>query len=328
MPVGTRMPDGVTASVVVTVRNEAGSIDRLLGGLARQSRPADEVIVVDGGSTDGTAERARAHAGRLPGLRVLLAPGSNISRGRNVGIASAAGPLVAVTDAGCVPDPEWLARLVAGLEADPGVGLVSGVVRPETATHLEACIAVCSLAFELRIGDLRFFPTARTLAFRRVVWEAVGGFPEHLDFGEDTAFIVAATGRGARLTLAPEAVVTWRPRRSYREVVRQFFHYADGAARAGLSRTLHLYTVAQSAAGLTLVLAGVVTAHWLPWVLLGGLAAAYLARKARQGCFDVPSWRTYVRVPLVLLAIHVGTVAGIVYGHLTRLSALAPPSGR
>lgn len=63
---------------------------------------------------------------------------------------------------------------------------------------------------------------------------------------------------------------------------------------------------------------GLVTRHWAPWALAGGLAAAHLGRKARQGCFAVPSWQTYVRVPLVPLAIHAETVAGIVSRHLRR----------
>ena len=303
-------------SVVVTVRDEAASIGRLLDGLAAQIRAPDEVVIVDGGSMDGTAYLARSHAAPPVGLRVLEAPASNIARGRNHGIAAARGTLIAVTDGGCVPAPEWLDRLVAPFERDRAVGLVSGVVRPEPRTHLEACIGACSLAWEMRVGDVRLFPTARTLAFRREVWARVGGFPEHLDFGEDTRFIVDAAASGARLVLAPDAVVAWRPRRRYRDVVRQFFHYADGLARAGMSGALHARTLAQSGAGLALLALGLLTRHWASWALLGGLAAAYLGRKARQGCFAVPSWRTYVRVPLVLLAIHAGTVAGIVHGHL------------
>jgi glycosyltransferase involved in cell wall biosynthesis len=303
---------------VVTVLNEARSIGGLLEGLRAQTRPADEVLVVDGGSTDGTADLARSHPGPPPGLEVLAAPGTNIAAGRNRGIARARGALIAVTDGGCVPDPAWLEHLLEPLLGDPTVGLVSGVVRPEPRSHLEACIGACSLAWALRIGDARFFPTARTLAFRRDAWVRAGGFPEHLDYGEDTRFILDVAASGTRAALAPEAVVAWRPRRGYREVGRQFFHYADGLARAGLSRPFHTRTLVQSAAGLALATLGLATGHWAPWALLAALAAAYLWRKGRQGCFAVPSWRTYLRVPLVLLVIHVATVAGAVHGHLCR----------
>lgn len=312
----------MTVAVVVTVRNEAATIDALLEALAGQTRAPDELILVDGGSTDGTLARAAPHASRLPGFRLLAAPGSNISQGRNHGIAAAASDVIAVTDAGCVPAPDWLERLVSPFAGDADVGLVSGLTESAPAGHLEACIGRCSLAFSVRIGGTTLFPTARTLAFRRDVWARVGGFPERLPYGEDTAFIVAAAA-AARLVVAPGAVVRWRPRRSYGEVVRQFYHYAEASAEGGLSGLLHGRTVAQSVAGVTGLAAGLYWRHWLPWALLAGGAGAYLARKARQGCFDVPSWRTWYRVPLVLLAIHVGTMAGIVRGHARRL--VAPP---
>jgi hypothetical protein len=151
-------------------------------------------------------------------------------------------------------------------------------------------------------------------------WEAVGGFPEQLDFGEDATFIVNAAKAGAVVHVANEAIVEWYPRRSYSEVIEQFFHYAQGLAKAGLSRRFHLRTMVQSVGAAALLLMGIVLQHWLPLVLLALLLCAYLWRKARQGCFSVPSWRTYYRVPAILLAIHVGTMAGIFSGTWLRLA--------
>ena len=103
-------------SVIVTVFNERTSIARLLDSLAAQTRRPDEVVICDGGSSDGTdafiADYARRHPARLPGLRVIVAPGANISRGRNVAIAAARGPLIAATDAGVRLSDTWLERLV------------------------------------------------------------------------------------------------------------------------------------------------------------------------------------------------------------------------
>ena len=69
-------------SVVVTVLNEAGQVDALVDALQPQLRPGDELVVVDGGSTDGTAERLAARAAGLPAMTVLSRPGTNISAGR------------------------------------------------------------------------------------------------------------------------------------------------------------------------------------------------------------------------------------------------------
>ena len=316
-------------AVVVTMRNEAHTIRDLLEALATQTRAPDEVILVDGGSTDGTATVAGAHVDRLLAsrsagllvLRLLEAPGSNIAQGRNCGIAAAESPIIAITDAGCVPATDWLARMSAPLERDPGLSLVQGVVLSQPANHLAACIGRCSLAFQVRMGEVELHPTARALAFRSDVWAQVGGFPEHLDFGEDAAFIIAVAATGTRVHVDAQAVVHWRPRSSYGEVVLQFYHYADGLAEGGLSRSFHLRTIAQSVGGMLCISLGILLQHWLPWLVLLLLAGSYLWRKARQGCFDIPSWRTYYRVPLVLLAIHLGTMAGIVHGNGLRVRA-------
>jgi glycosyltransferase involved in cell wall biosynthesis len=306
-------------AVAATMLNEAAPIGALLDALAAQTRVPDEIVLVDGGSTDGTVAVVERYRTRLPILRLIEAPGSNIARGRNIGIAAVTSEIVALTDAGCVPEPDWLERLTAPFGGDPEVGIVQGRSVADPRNHVEACIGACSLAFALPLGGATVFPTARGLAFRRDLWAAASGFPEHLAFGEDTAFIVRAVARHGRLDAAPDAVVRWRPRRSYREVVRQFYRYADGIVAAGLSGRIHRATVTQSVGCLGLAALGLAARHWLPWVALAGLGAAYVARKARQGCFDVPSWRTYYRVPLVLLAIHVGTMAGILHGHGRRL---------
>src|SRR5664279_2844496 len=106
-------------TVTATVLNEVNDIDGLVSTLAQQAiRP--EVIVVDGGSTDGTWERLQAAQSKYPNLIAIrdetcnlkASPGP-IARGRNVGIAAATSEIIACADAGCIYDPEWLDRLTA-----------------------------------------------------------------------------------------------------------------------------------------------------------------------------------------------------------------------
>src|SRR5687767_9905452 len=111
----------MNVSVIVTVKNEGEAIRPLLESLLRQTRPADEVVICDGGSTDGTlAILAEYQDGRLP-LRVIVAPGSNISAGRNRAIAAAAGPVIAATDAGVVLAPLWLEEIIRPFEEGRGL---------------------------------------------------------------------------------------------------------------------------------------------------------------------------------------------------------------
>jgi glycosyltransferase involved in cell wall biosynthesis len=98
-------------SVVVATHNRAGNLERMLAGLAAQERPADEVIVVDDGSTDDTQVVLERHRGRgtLP-LRVIRRPAAaGPATAREEGWHAASGELVAFTDDDCVPLPGWLA---------------------------------------------------------------------------------------------------------------------------------------------------------------------------------------------------------------------------
>src|SRR5579859_1715230 len=117
---------GPEISVIVPVRNGAGSLAPLLDSLARQTlaRPRFEVVVVDNASTDATAEVAAAR-----GARVVHEPVPNRSRARNRGAAAAASRLYAFTDADCVADPHWLEELLRHAALAP---LVAGDVRVTT----------------------------------------------------------------------------------------------------------------------------------------------------------------------------------------------------
>ncbi|RMF38644.1 MAG: glycosyltransferase [Chloroflexi bacterium] len=225
-------------SVILTVLNEAESLPALLDSLAAQTRPPDEVVVVDGGSRDGTLAVLRSER-RLP-LRILEAPGTNISQGRNLAIAQARGEIIASTDAGVRLDPGWLAALVAPFEEPDPPMVVAGFFRPDPQTLFEVAMGATVLP-ELRdINPATFLPSSRSVAFRKAAWEAVGGYPEWLDYCEDLIFDLRLRERFGPFTFAPEAVVYFRPRSSLRAFFRQYYLYARGDGKAGLWPRRHL----------------------------------------------------------------------------------------
>ncbi|MCJ7668757.1 MAG: glycosyltransferase, partial [Anaerolineae bacterium] len=112
-------------SLITTVKNEADSMERLLESILTQSRKPEEVIIVDGGSTDGTLEVIRAYQGKLP-LQIIIGQGLNISQGRNAAVAEARGEIIASTDGGVRLDPDWLKNLIGPFEEDDSVAVVGG----------------------------------------------------------------------------------------------------------------------------------------------------------------------------------------------------------
>lgn len=233
----------IRASVIATVKNEGHSIARLLESLCHQTRQADEVIVVDGGSSDDTLAQLQAweSSRRLP-LRILVEPGCNISRGRNVAIAAARGPLIASTDAGVRLAPNWLADLLQPFEnegTEPNFLVACGFFLPEAATVFETAMGATVLPVLADVTPAKFLPSSRSVAFWKSAWEAVGGYPEWLDYCEDLIFDFRLQAKGYRFTFVPTAIAHFRPRSSLRAFFKQYYHYARGDGKADLWRERH-----------------------------------------------------------------------------------------
>src|SRR5579875_3112046 len=131
------MAGEVRVTVIVPARDAASAISRCLAGLAAQeSAPSYDVVVVDDGSTDGTAETAAAHPLHP---RIVRQPGRGSYAARNAGAAEARGAVLAFTDADCVPQPGWLA---AGIRAiDQGCDLAGGPIVLDTPAKTAATAA-------------------------------------------------------------------------------------------------------------------------------------------------------------------------------------------
>lgn len=230
-------------SVVGTVLNEADNLPYLLDSLAAQTRMPDEVILCDGGSTDGTLE-ILSNERRLP-LRLIHRPGYNISQGRNAAIKAATGEIIAVTDAGVRLAPHWLERIVAPFEQEEEqeeretTWAVAGFFLPDPQTVFEVAMGATVLPELREIESSRFLPSSRSVAFRKEVWQAVGGYPEWLDYCEDLIFDFRIRDRFGPFVFAPDAVVYFRPRPTLWAFFTQYYRYARGDGKADLWRKRH-----------------------------------------------------------------------------------------
>ena len=307
-------------TLVATVLNAADHVPAFLESIRAQSRRPDEVVIVDGGSTDGTAELLRA----APGVVLVEEPGANIARGRNVAIANATYEVLAVADADCEYGPAWLAELLGPLEA--GADVAMGTYEPIVGTFFEACVAALNLPVDpTDVNEATFLPSARSVAFRREAIEAVGGYPEWLPIGEDMWVNLRWRERAFSLRLAPGAVARWRPRPSLAATWTQYLRYARGDAHAGMWPERHALRFGVYA-GLAVALASRRT--W-PKVLAAVGGAAYARGPVTRAWARMSTARdrglATVVVPALMAFVDVAKMVGYLAGLADRLTGRVRP---
>lgn len=191
-------------SVVIPTRDRAERLSAALAALRAQTleRERFEMVVVDDGSTDGTAALL---ADGEPGLRTVRLPGRGPAAARNAGWRAAQAPLVAFTDDDCEADPSWLEALLEAHRASPGA-VLQGVTLP---IPREAPLLRRPFTRTRRIEEPSPWFATCNMAYPRELLERLEGFDELFPeaLGEDTDLGWRAVEQGARVEFAPCAVV-------------------------------------------------------------------------------------------------------------------------
>jgi len=201
-------------SIVITVRNEGRHVGQLLDSLLRQEAPF-EVVLVDAESHDGTFEIAQGYAARHPDrVRVFRRSGSR-GVGRNAGVRAARGDLVAFIDGDCFADSNWL-REVRNALAE------AAVVAGRTVTVGKARYGALERVELFQSGYDVTYPSCN-LAYRRELFERLGGFDVRFITAEDIDLNLRAVRAGAAIRFVPSAVVYHQMRTTFLRFLYQAF---------------------------------------------------------------------------------------------------------
>lgn len=317
-------------SLICTILNEGQNIQRLLDSLARQTRLPDEIIFVDGGSTDQTVAilKQYAEAYQLP-VKVMVSPGANISQGRNIAIEAANGPIIASTDAGVCLDRHWLEELLKPFQASSPPAGVSGFFVPDPQSTFEVAMGATVLPALSDVNPATFLPSSRSVAFLKSSWQAAGQYPEWLDYCEDLIFDFRLREKAGPFSFAPDAVVYFRPRSSLRAFFKQYYQYARGDGKADLWRKRHAIRYLTYLAALPLLLGlGILVSAWgvVLGALLGGGGLFYIPYKRLPSLWGrlstVEKLKAVLWVPIIRITGDLAKMIGYPVGWKWRLERL------
>lgn len=246
------LPSQPVVSIVIPMLDELGHIDACLDSFAAQTYPAAclELLVVDGGSTDGSRERIVERSTREPWIKLVENPARRASAAFNRGVEAATGEVVCLFSAHGVASPTYVEQSVRALRSTDAAGVGGqyhhvGTDRTSNAIG-RAMVSPFGMASPHRFAQARAdVDTISHPAYLRTALADTGAFDETLLRNSDYELNWRMRQRGHRLVFDPAVESTYRPRPSLMALAKQFWHYGRWKARVarrhpGSLRARHL----------------------------------------------------------------------------------------
>jgi glycosyltransferase involved in cell wall biosynthesis len=313
----------MNVSICITTFNEEGSVGALLDSLLAQTKKPDEIIVVDGGSTDKTIEIISHYQKRFGGIKLLKEKCSR-AKGRNLGVELARNQIIAITDAGCLAHKDWLKNITEPFNQDR-VDISAGFYKMIGQNDKQKVMSIF-LGVTPRHFDINFLPSTRSMAFRKSAWEEVGGFPEGQgNSAEDTDFNYKAVKLGLKYARVKSAVVEWGMPESIKVFFQKIEAYAKWDIQYGIwwhpTQALASHNIKALLVLLRYLFATtlLILSFWyttLPYLLV--LIFLYLIFSFRKIFVEFGDWRLALWGPVVQITTDFAVISGFVLGILGR----------
>ncbi|MDD2947527.1 MAG: glycosyltransferase [Rugosibacter sp.] len=228
-------------SLITTVFNESVSIVDFINCINNQTVLPDEIVIVDGGSTDDTISKIQGTIISKVPLKLIVDESCNlkhciapIAKGRNVAIEAASFEFILITDAGCILDKNWVLEMKKPFS--DGFDVVSGNYTAKSGNAFQNYLADIFCPKISVVNPKYFLPSSRSLGVKKEIWRRVGGYPLNSYTAEDTKFDLLMFDITDKVFFAERAIVYWELPKSYGELWRKTYNYGvgDGIQRLSL----------------------------------------------------------------------------------------------
>jgi len=303
-------------SLITTVKDGEKEIGIFLDSILSQSIKPDEIVIVDGGSTDRTLKIIHDYKSRLKNINVIKRRG-NRSVGRNVAIKNSKNMILACSDVGCILDKKWLEKITKPFEKKH-IDVVAGFYKPITSSVFEKCLATYTCVMSDKIDPKNYLPSSRSIAFKKSAWKSVGGYNETLETCEDLVFARDLRRSGLQFITVKNAIVYWPQRKTIWQAAKQFFSYAKGDGQARYFRRSTPYLFGRYILGLILFLYAVVFQSYLVLLIMLFLFLVYIYWSIRKNYRYVHKKSAFVFLPLLQFTSDFTVMAGVTYGMFSK----------
>lgn len=303
-------------TLITAVLNEEVTIEKFINSISEQSLIPDEVIVVDGKSSDNTAEAVKQQIKKHKNLNIkLIIKKGNRSVARNEAIKNAEGDIILSSDSGCILNKNWVKNITKSFE-NKKVDVVAGYYRGNARSSFQKSLIPYVLVMEDRINEREFLPATRSMAFKKSIWKKVGGFNEKLSHNEDYEFAKRLDKENAKIVFSKEAIVSWIPRKNLKQAFVMFFRFALGDIQANILRDKVVYIFLRYLLAVYLLFIGFVFRSLFFWIFYFLLVIAYITWSIAKNYKYVQNYRAILYLPLLQItsdfAVMLGTAIGVI----------------
>ena len=309
-------------SLITTVFNEQETIIKFLESVFTQTKLPDEIIIVDGGSTDNTLSEISKFKfpqnKKVPNIKILFKKG-NRSIGRNEAIKNAKGEIILSSDSGNILDKNWVKNITKPF-SDKTVDVVAGYYKGISQNIFQKSLIPYVLVMDDKVDENNFLPATRSMAFKKNVWKKIGGFDEKLSHNEDYAFARKLQNGKFKICFAKNAVANWMPRKNLKAAFIMFFRFAFGDTQAKLFREKVVYIFLRYIFAIYLILLSVIERSIYLYGLIVICFMAYVVWSVWKNYRYVKNPKALFYLPLLQFVSDFAVLSGTTLGFIRNLS--------